>query len=121
MGAVLLSATNPENGTVSYTYNSNMTLKTKTDAKGQVFNYTYDGYNRLSQISVGSTVLRTYVYDSNADDSNYSHYPSGRLVEVKYPAVQYSPSGACSTPNASTMFTDMFSYTQALLRIRTPI
>ena len=113
VGALLLSATNPENGTVTYTYNSNMTLHTKTDAKGQVFTYTYDGYNRLTQISVGSTVLRTYVYDTNSDDSNYSTYPSGRLVEVKYPAITYSPSGACSTPNATTMFTDMFGYTQA--------
>ena len=28
-----LSATNPENGTVNYTYNSDHTLHTKTDAK----------------------------------------------------------------------------------------
>jgi YD repeat-containing protein len=37
VGARLLSATNPENGPVSYTYNSDHTLNTKTDAKGQVF------------------------------------------------------------------------------------
>ncbi len=88
-----------------------MRLKTKTDAKGQVFNYSYDGYNRLTQISAGSTVLRTYVYDTNTDDSQYSQYPSGRLVEVKYTAVGYSVDTS-GTPG-STMFTDMFSYTQA--------
>ena len=35
-GAFLTSATNPENGTVSYTYGSNNQLATRTDAKGQV-------------------------------------------------------------------------------------
>ncbi len=81
--------------------------------KTREFRYSYHGFNRLTQLSVGSTVQRTYVYDSNTDAPSYSQYPAGRLVEVKYPAVQYSPSGACSSPNASTMFTDMFSYTQA--------
>ncbi|HTS46968.1 MAG TPA: RHS repeat-associated core domain-containing protein [Bryobacteraceae bacterium] len=111
VGALLLSATNPENGTVSYTYDTYKRLATKTDAKGQVFNYTYDLYNRLTQMSVGSTTLRTYVYDTNSDDSNYSQYPAGRLVEIKYPAVGYSVDTS-GTPG-STMFTDMFSYTQA--------
>ena len=66
-------------GTVTYTYNTNMTLHTKTDAKTQVFTYTYDSYNRLTQISVGSTVLRTYVYDSNTDNPSYSQNGAGRF------------------------------------------
>jgi YD repeat-containing protein len=49
-GALLLSATNPENGTVSYTYNSYNKIATKTDAKGQQTQYTYDGYLRLTQV-----------------------------------------------------------------------
>ncbi|HLG96093.1 MAG TPA: RHS repeat-associated core domain-containing protein [Bryobacteraceae bacterium] len=109
VGALLLSASNPENGTVSYTYDSQMRLSTKTDAKGQVFTYAYDGYNRLTSISVGGTVLRTYVYDTNPDDGNYSQYAAGRLTEVKYPAINYSD----GISPASTMFTDMFSYTPA--------
>ena len=44
---LLQSATNPENGTVSYTYNSNYLLATRTDAKGVVTGYTYDSQNRL--------------------------------------------------------------------------
>ncbi len=112
VGALLLSATNPENGTVSYTYNTDMTLATKTDAKGQVFSYSYDGYKRLTQVSVGAAVLRNYVYDSNPDDSSYSGpYTAGRLTEIKYPAILYSASPG--GPQASTTFTDMFSYTQA--------
>jgi len=53
VGTNLLSATNPENGTVTYTYNSDNTLHTKTDAKGQVFTYSYDSYKRLTQVEVG--------------------------------------------------------------------
>ncbi len=52
-GALLRSATNPENGTVSYTYNADSTLDTKTDAKGQVLKYSYDSYKRVT------TVMRT--------------------------------------------------------------
>src|ERR1700675_1240014 len=59
VGIDLLSATNPENGTVTYTYNSDHSLHTKTDAKSQVFTYSYDSYKRLTQIMVGSTVLRS--------------------------------------------------------------
>jgi YD repeat-containing protein len=40
VGTLLLSATNPENGTVTYTYNTDKTLATKTDALNQQFRYT---------------------------------------------------------------------------------
>ena len=60
VGIDLLGATNPENGTVTYTYNSDHTLHTKTDAKSQVFTYSYDSYKRLKQIMVGANVLRTF-------------------------------------------------------------
>jgi YD repeat-containing protein len=38
----LLTATNPENGTVSYTYNYDGTLQSKTDAKNIKAEYSYD-------------------------------------------------------------------------------
>ena len=43
------SATNPENGTVTYTYNANNLLASKTDAKRQNLTYQYDSYNRLTR------------------------------------------------------------------------
>ena len=46
----LLSATNPENGTVSYTWNADGTLLRKTDAKGQKVEYSYDGHRRVTQV-----------------------------------------------------------------------
>src|SRR5258708_28134225 len=42
VGAHLLSATNPENGMVSYTYNSDHTLNTNTDTKAQVVTNPYN-------------------------------------------------------------------------------
>jgi YD repeat-containing protein len=44
----LTSATNPENGTVSYGYYSDGLLMSKVDAKGQKTLYSYDGYGRLA-------------------------------------------------------------------------
>jgi YD repeat-containing protein len=80
----LRSATNPENGTVSYTYSSDSTLATKTDAKGQVFTYAYDSYKRMTQVSVNGALLRTLSYDTPLD-SSFSHYTFGRLTGVTYP------------------------------------
>ena len=44
--AYLLSATNPESGTVTYAYNADGTLATKTDAMDQTLNYARDSYGR---------------------------------------------------------------------------
>ena len=113
VGINLLSATNPENGTVTYTYNSDNTLHTKTDAKNQVFTYSYDS----SQ--VGSTVLRTFMYDNNTLDSTYSgSYTQGRLVAVQNQA--FTPQGYLAgqggsniTVPSSMQFVEMYGYTQA--------
>jgi len=115
VGVVLLSATNPENGTVTYTYNSDSTLHTKTDAKSQVFTYSYDSYKRLTQIQVGSTVLRTFMYDTNTLDSNFSgSYTAGRLVAVQNAAFTPNGYGGGNISTPSTMqLVEMYAYTQA--------
>ncbi|MFN8938555.1 MAG: RHS repeat domain-containing protein, partial [Acidobacteriota bacterium] len=69
----LLSATNPENGTVTYTYNPDGTTATKTDAKGIRTEFSYDSYKRVTRMSkllqsnsawVENRCERvTYVYD----------------------------------------------------------
>jgi YD repeat-containing protein len=106
----LLSATNPENGTVTYTYNADHTLNTKTDAKSQVFTYSYDGYQRLKTVSAGGNLLRTYYYDTNQFDLNYSHFSAGRLTAIQYAPINYEV--YFGSPQGSTTFTDMFTYTQ---------
>ena len=46
----LLTATNPENGTVTYTRDKAGHVLSRVDAIGQTTSYTYDGYNRLTQV-----------------------------------------------------------------------
>jgi RHS repeat-associated protein len=119
----LQSATNPENGTVSYTYNSNNLLASKTDAKNQKLTYTYDSYNRLTLLTATvptpytclpppqpcnpppPTVQNTnYYYDSNTlDSTGFSLYTAGRLAAVQYYGVG---------PAGTVQFNEMYSYTQ---------
>lgn len=73
--AQLLSATNPESGTISYTYDNNGNVATKTAPKANqtgsatvVTTYTYDVTNRLKQKSYndGTTATVKYGYDGIA-------------------------------------------------------
>ncbi len=57
----LSNATNPENGTVSYTYNADGTVASRTDAKNQQVQYSYDGFQRVTQI-------RRYPVTGGAED-----------------------------------------------------
>ncbi len=106
----LQSATNPENGTVTYTYNANNLLASKTDAKSQKLTYQYDSYNRLTSVTWtnppqgGAQVLRTYYYDSNPlDNTGFSQYTAGRLAAVKYAALSQF---------GTVQINEMYSYTQ---------
>jgi len=56
----LTSATNPENGTVSYTYDADGTLASKTDANNNTETYAYDAYQRLTAILDRQ---QTFAYD----------------------------------------------------------
>ncbi len=72
----LMSATHPESGAVTFTYNNDGTVATKIDAKGQKVSYGYDSLQRPTGITVypnGVTAdpcqgVTTY-YDANPDDS----------------------------------------------------
>ena len=109
-GHLLTSATNPENGTVTYTYNSNNQLTAKTDAIGQHASYTYDSLGRPTKLQRfnASDVedlceQENYSYDSNPYDSAFSQYASGRLAAARY----YGGVGCATT------FTENYSYSQA--------
>ncbi len=79
----LTSATNPETGTISYVYDLNGNVSTKTDARGISVNYKYDNLDRLYQktysISSGSTTdpVVCMQYDSGVSGATY---PLGRLT-----------------------------------------
>jgi YD repeat-containing protein len=98
----LMSATNPENGTVSYTYRADGSLASKTDAKSQQTTYTYDGYGRLTQAAGYS-----YYYDSNPLDASYPpNYGWGRLAAV-----------AWTSSSMGMNFTEMYRYSVGGLMI----
>src|SRR5260370_14455710 len=64
VGTLLLTARKHGNRPVTYTYNTDKTLATKTDAKNQQFTYAYDSYKRLAQINHSQTVTRQFYYDT---------------------------------------------------------
>ena len=125
VGPYLQSATNPENGTVSYSYNAYNKVSMRTDAKGQQVVYTYDTLARLTKvqryptgISNGEDVCQqeNYYYDTNPYDSTYSgSYTSGRLTAVQC----YGGSSAygsfgyfTGTTACDTQFIEMYGYSQ---------
>ena len=77
----LLSATNPESGTISYGYDSNGNLTSKVDARNITTNYSYDALNRVTQRSYSgesgyTTPTVTYTYGTTAP-------AIGRLTKVE--------------------------------------
>src|ERR1017187_3682198 len=77
----LTSATNPENGTVSYTYNADGTLATKKDANGNTGSYTYDTYGRLTAIPDRG---QTFTYDTCPANDSFRTSTPGQLVEAVF-------------------------------------
>jgi len=112
----LTSATNPENGTVYYYYNSANTLQYKHDARGQDTVYTYDSQNRVLEIQrypygknawQGEDVCSrvTYSYDTNPYDSTGTYQnTTGRLAAAVYPVCHVLDS------NGAVSVTEMYSY-----------
>jgi len=124
-GNFLMSATNPENGTISYTYNTggNNKVSKRTDAKGQATVYTYDSLARLTEVqrypsgtgNPEDTCQReNYLYDGNEPDPTdgnpvYPSYPQnalGRLSGVMYQG-GYLPGGS---PTCNTTFIELYTY-----------
>ncbi|MBE7516920.1 MAG: RHS repeat protein [Chloracidobacterium sp.] len=61
----LLSAANPESGTINYDYDENSNLTSKTDARSVTTSYTYDGLNRVTLRDYSdSTPDVDYYYDN---------------------------------------------------------
>jgi RHS repeat-associated protein len=119
-GALLRYTINPENGTVTYTYDSQNRLSTVVDAKNQKKVLTYDSYNRVTQVQryvnsggyVEDPMARTnFYYDSNPFGT--SSYIAGRLAAVQYyggHCSTYTPSG---TQSGCDLIQEWYSYNQA--------
>jgi len=82
----LLSATNPESGTVGYTYDANGNLLTKTDARGITITYTYDAVNRVTwkHYSDGESPVG-FGYDGKDENGNpISPAPSNAIGKLSH-------------------------------------
>lgn len=76
----LVSAQNPESGTIQYSYDANGNLTQKTDARGVATAYTYDALNRV--------LTRTYTGETGHTTPNVSYFydnlpnAKGKLTKV---------------------------------------
>ena len=122
---LLISATNPESGTVTYTYSADNTLNYKHDAKGQDTVYTYDVKKRVTMIQRyprGKTAQEdiservVYQYDTNTEAPVFAQYLTGRLATAQYMIVDengnpspvtemysYHPAGAVTAKRLTAM------------------
>ena len=75
----LTSATNPESGTTSYTYNADGTLASKKDANGNTETYTYDAYQRLTGIPDRN---QYFTYDTCPSGVTICANAPGQLMEA---------------------------------------
>jgi RHS repeat-associated protein len=109
----LTSATNPESGTISYQYDANGNLQTKSDARLLAGNQThvtttseYDGLNRLKTRTYNDgTPAVTYTYDTLTNGK-------GRLTSVSssVSTTSYSGYDAVGRVAGSTQTTDGQTY-----------
>jgi len=93
-GSDLASSSNPENRTVTYTYDGNHHITQRTDAKGQMTQYSYDAYERLVQTRHyacsgtcgGDFSQVNYTYDTAVDWPTYQYTQNtmGRLSTVAF-------------------------------------
>jgi YD repeat-containing protein len=109
-GSDMTSATNPENGTITYTYDGAHRVKTRIDAKGQKTQYTYDGYGRKTMVQhFNSSQVEqinqrvTYTYGDNPGaPTDFSQNSWGRLASVQF---------SNETPGSPEQFSYLYSYT----------
>jgi YD repeat-containing protein len=104
----LSSATNPESGTVSYTYDANANLLTKKDARNITTTYSYDALNRklAASYSDGVTPSSTFAYDGAGA------YSIGRLTSESNAnsAINYTAYDALGRVTASNQQTGGWTY-----------
>ena len=93
----LTTAFNPETGIISYTYDLNGNVSTKTDARLVTTTYGYDSINRLLSKSYtndsSGTPASCYQYNNSVDAANFT---GGRLVNAWTQASQSCPSAPAS-------------------------
>ena len=102
-GQDLTSAANPENGTVSFTYDAAHRVLTRTDAKNQQTLYTYNSLGQVTQVTHGTLSGGTFTPDTTSGVT-YSYDTYGRTSQVAFGAADL---------NFARSFTYNYTYNQA--------
>jgi len=84
-GQDMVSAADPENGTVSYTYDASHRVLTRTDAKSQETKYAYNSLGQLAQVLHGTVSNGTFTNDPTST-VNYTYNTYGRTSQVQFGA-----------------------------------
>ncbi|MCA1568252.1 MAG: hypothetical protein LC803_21930 [Acidobacteria bacterium] len=74
----IISATNPESGTVSYTYDAGGNLLTKTDARAVTITYGYDALSRNKTVDYSNTTINPDI-ERYYDNPAVNAYGRGRF------------------------------------------
>jgi len=88
----LVTTVNPENGTTTLAYNTDGSLFSRTDQKGQRIEYSYDTFRRVTQARKYLPGNQTdevcqrvnYYYDTNPYESTFTQNGWGRLAVAEY-------------------------------------
>ncbi len=89
----LTGATNPETGAISYTYDANGNLATKTDARSAVTHFSYDPLDRITGKTYSggaSAPAVSYLYGDNPGVN--IAYSKGRVTKISTDALGSTPS-----------------------------
>ena len=97
----LLSATNPETGTINYGYDANGNLLAKTDARGITVNYVYDALNRPTKSYTATDLaVQLYVYDTNQISFAQGQHYTTSNVTGRLSVICVDIPGACQSMTA---------------------
>jgi len=105
-GQDMVSATNPENGTVTYTYDASHRVLTRTDAKNQQTKYIYNTLGQRTQVLHGTLSNGTFTQDTTST-VNYTYDTYGRTSQVQFGAKDL---------NFARTFTYGYTYMRSLFR-----
>jgi RHS repeat-associated protein len=116
----LTSATNPESGTISYSYDNNGNLIKKIDARGVETNSSYDAINRVKRRWYTGTALNpatpevNYYYEGAGEASAVAN-SKGQLTRVQSTVSTYRYTGfdVMGGVTGSTQTTDNKSYSMS--------
>jgi RHS repeat-associated protein len=120
----LLSAYNPESGTIQYNYDNNGNLTTKTDARSISTTFSYDALNRVTFRDYSDTTPDvTYTYDNVTNAKGKLTKVSSAISETRYTAFdllgrltaseQRTPFSATETIATATPRTSSYVYNLA--------